>query len=247
MNARMIASMICLLLGGCPDRDRSSSPPPSGGKAATPQSGTKAKPSPTMKPGAGTPGTGTYNIDTEGPAARPENPVVKPKPGACIKAYHCAFRRKGCCHPCRETPLSEIEALTLAQHKAKEKACLTKLSDQICQKCKQGKGFNPNFIELCKKGKCAVDDIRKAPFSACDKDADCYISTKICCDCYTEPVAVGAKGKFRMWRCSEGQHCEPCEAPGYVGLSAKCVRGHCVLKGKWDKNRERKSIRRYLK
>ena len=184
------------------------------------------------------------------PAVKKTTPQVAKKPGTktqCTSADQCTFRRKGCCYQCQETPLSEIRALTNAQQKEREVHCSKK--DLECPKCKQGRGFNPNFIELCEQGKCLVKDIRQTAFSACGKDGDCRLATKICCNCYAEPVAVGSKGEdaFHNWKCEKGVQCEPCDAPDHVGLSTACVKGHCVVKGTWDKAKERPSIRGYIK
>lgn len=178
--------------------------------------------------------------------ARPATKSAAAK-AQCKTADQCTFRRKGCCYQCRETPLSQIEAMTAEQEKVKDKVCAIKAVK--CDPCKQGRGFNANFVELCEAGKCVVKDIRETPFSACAKDGDCRLATKICCNCYGEPVAVGAKGEqaFHAWKCSEGQSCEPCDAPDHVGLSVKCVKGHCVIEGTWDKAKERPSIRGFIK
>lgn len=190
-------------------------------------------------------------VPSSPPAGEKTKPLTVKKIAAktqCTKADQCTFRRKGCCYQCQETPLSEIEAFPHTQQKAKEEICAV-AADIKCDKCKKGRGFNPNFIELCERGKCVVKDIRQTAFSACDKDADCRLATKICCDCYAAPVAVGRKGEdaFHKWKCEEGLNCEPCDAPDYVGLSTACVNGHCVLKGAWDKAKERPSIRGFIK
>ena len=215
MRDRVIPCLLfpCLLLTGCPDRDKTPS--------ILPAAKERVKPQPVSKPTGGK--------------------------AQCTSADQCTFRRKGCCYQCRETTLAQIEALTHERNKVIEKNCSK--ADGTCLKCTRGRGFNPNYVELCEQGRCVVRDIRQTAFSVCDKDTDCRLATKICCDCYAEPVAVGSKGEdaFHKWKCSEGQDCEPCDAPDHVGLSVACVKGHCVIKGTWDKARERPAIRGFIK
>lgn len=192
----------------------------------------RSKPAPTRPGDKAAPAT-----DKPAPAA--------PSAAQCKLPDDCMLRVKGCCGPCQETALSQMEALTLKQHKAREKACV---GVQLrCSECKQP-GYNANYLTLCREGRCLAQDIREMEFSACKQDKDCRITSPACCNCYLDPVAVSLQGDpaFHRWACPKNLHCGACEMPQYRGLKAVCQAGHCVLQGSWDKTKEEPHIRGFL-
>jgi hypothetical protein len=161
----------------------------------------------------------------------------KPDPSigtACAGSTECLIVQASCCE-CQGVDGKQPRAMTIKGYGEAQAAC----ASTACEPCPVGyePGPDPNFVAVCESGTCTALDVRTLPASACAADADCALVPPTCCGCSGEPVAVSRSGRdsLRSRLCGNAQ-CGPCLIPDYAGLSAACVQGHCVRRGRWKQD-----------
>ncbi len=172
-------------------------------------------------------------VDTPAPAPTPTPPTPS---GACSSSSDCQVVARGCCPPCRDlndqgTTRYRPGAFTAAQAAERARTCGVK--SVKCAKCAEP-GLEPSYLPVCESGRCQLLDVRTSAMSACTSDAECSLRPSTCCGCQSQPVAVSTHG-FKLFReavCEPGLDCSACAIPNYGGVSAVCVDGHCVRKGR---------------
>ncbi len=151
---------------------------------------------------------------------------------ACEEPSDCSLAPAGCCLPCDEVTLDDVDAVNRtgqADHRAA--VCP---EGAACPPCAPPE--TPHLIATCATRQCAAIDLRQHPVTACTRDDECRIRVPDCCECGADTrverlIAVRAGSAIDALVCDSLSACRGC-APVYPdAVEAYCAAdGHCAVR-----------------